>query len=227
MNCQICNHLMLPWCEHVLKCSRCGHGIRTDKAPEYDEEYRKKREKTQSLRDNQQCADNFFLMEYIDPNKINVETFEILDFGAGDGNFTSYVRGSYKYADEYELGDPWPTKQYDLVILRGVIEHLLSFEALFSLQPKYFYICATPDFNSPCAIQYGPDWNQLSPYHRHNFTAASLALLMRKYGYGLLGLHYPYIETPYRKNTDQQDFINKNPGHAYPGTMMSAICTRQ
>ncbi|KKK48436.1 hypothetical protein LCGC14_3145120, partial [marine sediment metagenome] len=101
------------------------------------------------------------------------------------------------------------------------------------------YICATPDFNSPCSFLYKSQWNQIDPpFHYHQFTATSITLLFAKYGFGLKALYYQYLETPYANfQKDADKFIknikryyeNKDPVntvHAYPGNIMSLIFER-
>ena len=58
--------------------------------------------------------------KFISPHPIS-KTLSILDFGGNDGGNTPFP-GSH--VDIYEVGDPWPTKQYDLIVCAHVLEHV-------------------------------------------------------------------------------------------------------
>jgi len=153
-----------------------------------------------------------------------------------------YLREQHKDITVYSDIEQIPENQFDLITFRGVIEHLYDFDDAFRLINKsikphaHIFVSATPDFNSPCAHVYVEQWNQICvPFHYHQFTAASLAILFAENGFGLKGLHYPYYETPYADfENDARYFISnvqhlykgeriESSLHAYPGTMMSAV----
>ncbi len=135
---------------------------------------------------------------------------------------------------------------FDLVTLRGVIEHIPNHASLIELLNNqlrvggFLYISATPDFSSPCAVLYKSYWGQIvTPEHIHQFTPASLQILLSKSGLVMKALYHPYIGTPYENwKTDSQDFLSnkevadlaganqeklKISKHPFPGNMMSVI----
>ncbi len=252
----------------LYKCNSCGHGFfypgvksSTDLIKYYDEEYAKEydpdiEDESFVLRKKQYNLDVELIKIYIFNDKISV-----LDYGCSTGQFLNampknwskygYEVNNYelKYISEHskdiitfsEVSKIYE-EFFDLITLRGVIEHLFDFNEIFSVinrclkENGIIYICATPDFNSPCSVIYKSDWNQITaPIHYHQFTAASISTLFAKQGFGLKGLLYPYANTPYADfHNDAIKFINNvkkflennslnDTSHPYPGTMMSLI----
>lgn len=98
----------------------------------------------------------------------------------------------------------YPESYFDLIIMRGTIEHLLNpklavSKVAFLLKPKgYFCIAATPNVNSFCADLYREKWNQFHPVrHIFYFSAETLSKLCSPFNLKLIGRYYPYEETPY------------------------------
>ena len=240
----------------VYKCENCGHGFlfpgfysENCLLKFYDKNYSKDynpklKTKNYQSRQIQYKLDATFLKPFIQSKIISV-----LDFGCSNGEFLKtlpsywtkygYERSGYFKQNKkiYSTIEEARKNKYDIITLRGVIEHLFNFDSLFSLiktslkKNGIVYICATPDFNSPCAVVYKKQWNQLIlPFHYHQFTLASLTILFAQHGLGLKAIHYPYMETPYSSfQKDSKKFINNITGkqidtnHAYPGNMMSVI----
>ena len=134
--------------------------------------------------------------------------------------------------------------KYDLVTMRGGIEHVGDHRNLISFLDRqlkiggHLYICATPDFASPGAIIYKEYWGQIaSPEHIHQFTPASLQILLSKANLVMKELHHPYIGTPYEnwesdklvflENLELENSTKSSSAerfkHAFPGNMMSVI----
>jgi len=240
----------------TYKCVNCGHGFLfpglknerhllafydNDYSKDYDPKVKTKNYKNRQI---QYQLDVAFLKSFIQSKIIS-----ILDFGCSNGEFLKAMPSYWtKYGYErnfcfktsktvYSTIEESKKNKYDIITLRGVIEHLFNFDALFSLiktslkKNGIVYVCATPDFNSPCAVAYKKRWNQLVlPLHYHQFTLTSLTILFAKHGLSLKAVHYPYLETPYASfQKDSKKFINnikgkqKSTNHAYPGNMMSAI----
>lgn len=95
---------------------------------------------------------------------------------------------------------------YDLIILRGVIEHyrepVKCLEKCSMLLKKggYLFITATPAGNSFAFYIYREKWRLFTPLeHIHFFTVDLLTRILEPFGLELLARHYPYEETPYAK----------------------------
>jgi len=253
---------------NLYKCDRCGHGffypgVRGQKELDrfYDEGYAHDYHpdvKNESFvkRHKQYRLDVSHIQDFLPAGNISV-----LDFGCATGQFLNAMPDHWrkngfevnKFEIEYVkknygniriLSDirQLPKQTFDLITLRGVIEHLFDFNNLFSVIEESLkkggmvYICATPDFNSPCSVVYKAQWNQIgAPLHYHQFTAASLAILFAKHHFGLKVLRYDYLDTPYEHFEDDAskfvDNVNsalKNQtlratDHAYPGTMITML----
>lgn len=252
----------------IYKCLFCGHGFfypgvktRTELLGHYNEDYSQtykpeRLSKDFRLRQKQYELDTAMIRGHNSKSKISV-----LDFGCSTGQFLNsmpaawkkygyevnrseldYVTKHYSHITMFSEIIELKKQKYDLITLRGVIEHLFDFQELFSVlnsslkKGGKIYICATPDFSSPAAVVYRSKWNQIAPpLHYHQFTAASIAILFAMHNFGLKLLSHPYAETPYA------DFANDSAGfirnvkrlghgrkpdrtaHAFPGTMMSLI----
>lgn len=58
--------------------------------------------------------------EFISPTR-PTKRLRILDYGGNDGGNTPFPES---HIDIYEVGDPWPTQQYDLIVCAHVLEHV-------------------------------------------------------------------------------------------------------
>ncbi|KKN42516.1 hypothetical protein LCGC14_0712390 [marine sediment metagenome] len=252
----------------IYKCNGCGHGFiypnfknNEELMKLYDETYGKTYdpdvdEKSIQLRDKQYSVDVELVKKYLSKERITV-----LDVGCSTGLFLNnmpsnwdkfgydiiqyyldYIKDNYKDITPLSETSKMKNDFFDLITLRGVIEHMFDFSELFLLINKklkkdgIIFICATPDFNSPCSYLYKSNWNQIDPpFHYHQFTATSITMLFAKHGFGLKALNYQYLETPYANfHNDADKYIKnikryyekKDPTdtiHAYPGNMMSLI----
>jgi 2-polyprenyl-3-methyl-5-hydroxy-6-metoxy-1,4-benzoquinol methylase len=134
-------------------------------------------------------------------------------------------------------------KKFDLIIIRGVIEHFIDpisiLKKCSTLLKKggCLFITATPVSDSFAFEVYREKWRLFTPPgHLHFFTVSLLSKIVKKYGLELLDHHYQYQETPYA-NT-QKDFkkikndlilFDKGLGKSvhtsppFPGSMMTAV----
>ena len=223
------------------------------KADYYDERYSEESNLTR-LRKIQYKQDIRLLKEITKIKRFN----KILDFGSGTGAFISLLPGQKKLGVEinksaiknglykknnipvYSSLEEVPEKSHDLVTMRGVIEHLpnpiKTLKELYTKVEKggYFYICATPDNDSPSSMIYREKWNQFyPPHHPHQFSRRSLTLIMAKIGFQLISYSSEYLNTPYSNiDNDGKAFINDARNYPnlplrkslpYPGTMLSMI----
>ncbi len=220
----------------------------------YDERYSNQAELT-ILRESQYALD----VEYLNKICNFKELINVLDFGSGTGKFLNRLPGVLKYGVEVNSSaiengiyrknnlkvvsnilDLPNELNFNLITMRGVIEHLSDpISILNNLSRKlkdggYFYICATPDNDSPCAMIFREKWNQFNPpVHIHYFSRRSIVHLAAQAGLQLISYECGYIDTPYANlKNDGKKFISaakqypKLPPYcspAYPGTMMSLI----
>ena len=93
--------------------------------------------------------------------------------------------------------------EYDLIMLRGVIEHFNDPVSVIRKVSKiitkggYLYITATPNGQSFAFDVYREKWSLFSVDHVHFFSVKHLDDIMTQYGFSLVSHHYQYEETPY------------------------------
>ena len=275
-NCPICLEDTYSYFSHkdlfnheveLMKCKNCGHGsyrnIWTQSqfdqiyGAEYAKDYLNLTE-THTQRQEQYVLDLLLLKEFF-PKRLKV-----LDFGCSSGEYLDSMpdlwdkfgyevnpalvsilnatRPGYRIYNNISDIDEY----FDLITLRGVIEHIPDHSILIEFIGKQLkiggtlYISATPDFSSPCAVKYKSSWNQiLSPEHIHQFTPASLQILLSTSGLVMKGLYHPYMGTPYENwESDSKLYLANRgiglpnslnskevnlPNHPFPGNMMSVI----
>lgn len=183
-------------------------------------EHRLKDSKARQLRDRMYEIDRDFLQRYISEGKI-------LDIGCNGGFFLNKLSKKFdrygididpkavRYAHRHFtfgrhvynyrlIEDRFPEEYFDVLIMRGVIEHLpdpkSAVERVSSLLKKkgLFYITATPNADSFCAYFYREKWRLFDPIqHIYYFNIRNLSRLVGLYRLKLLAWDYPYLETPY------------------------------
>lgn len=151
----------------------------------------------------------------------------VLDVGCSGGFFLSALGESFerfgvdidaeavKYAREnYPFGanvtcealedSKYADGSFDVIIMRGVIEHLpdpeKAVEKVAALLKKggIFFIAATPDVSSFCADLYREKWNQFHPVrHLTYFSLRTLSRFLKRWGLDYVAHQHPYLETPY------------------------------
>ena len=249
----------------IFKCRNCGHGsyrknftlaqFNSMYQVEYAQDYLDKNE-LHEQRKIQYKLDVELLGDLLN------EDLSVLDIGCSSGGFLDAMpsgwtksgqevnpelirllevaRPEYKVYRELDEAEG----KFDLITMRGVIEHiedhskLISFLAAHLKSGGHLYICATPDFTSPGAVIYKENWGQIvSPEHIHQFTPASLQILLSRANLVLKELHHPYMKTPYENWENDRRLLLKNLAlkkmsgnistedfkHAFPGNMMSVI----
>ncbi|MBI2770092.1 MAG: class I SAM-dependent methyltransferase [Burkholderiales bacterium] len=248
------------------KCINCGHGShdRQYTAEQFSEMYRAdyaadylvKEKALYQQRQVQYALDVGLLLASRQFGDVRV-----LDYGCSSGGYLDAMPGTWAkcgfevnpFHIEYirankphiaVFDSPAAVEgQFDVITLRGVIEHipdhadLLDFLGARLAPGGSVFITATPDFSSVCATLYKSRWNQVTcPEHIHQFSTASLALLLARAGLVLRSLNHPYMDTPYaRWEQDREQFMANfrrlrgdpaaliEPAHAFPGNMISAL----
>ena len=234
------------------KCPRCGY-MRVEPLPTeselnqlYDEDYGK----TRHLEDYIRLREQRQIQYNIDANHLNqfTKSTSILDFGCGDGSFLSSAKifGNYQELWGYdinrvELKHPHIQRlnhledirygYFETVVMRGVIEHLRNPRRTLNLllqkmsKGSIFYICATPNVDSPAYLRFGLDWHMVCPpYHIHYFSPRTLASLLAEYGFVIRDIRLDYENTPYANFPyDSMNYLSRELSVPLPGSMMSAV----
>lgn len=181
---------------------------------------RAKDKKKTEQRQRQYELDRDFIQTYVTSGKV-------LDVGCSGGSFLNVLSPEFerhgveidekavRYARKHFLFGanilccaleeaPYAAASFDLVVMRGVIEHLPDPVAALRrvgelLKPDgYFLISATPNVDSFCANLYREKWNQFHPIrHLWYFSVSTLSQLCARARLKLVGEDFPYLETPY------------------------------
>lgn len=242
----------------LFKCINCGHGHYGHKYSKnelnsiYEAEYASgyiEDSELSKLRRIQYKEDVKILKKYIDNDK----EISVLDYGCSNGGFLKAMPKFWrKYGFEInpthknyvkmmhpeiklvdDIGDI--NKSLDLIVMRGVIEHIQVFDKVIDNLCKKIkkggglFITATPNFESICSILYKEQWSQIkAPEHIHHFTIASLGILLMKHRLVLKNYDFQYFKTPYENwRRDKKIFLENNNKHnkvthAFPGNMITA-----
>lgn len=254
----------------IYKCTHCGHGnyLETEKLSGLNDMYDQNYATTyidsgqdHSLRIRQYRYDVNLLA-----SMSLGESIKVIDIGCSSGEYLdampdSWYKSGYevnkflksrleKERPNYQIYDQLTEieETFDLVTLRGVIEHIPDHTDLIQFLQKglkingLLYISATPNFNSICATLYKEKWSQIVfPEHCHQFTSVSLQILLSKANLVCKLIAMPYLNTPYENwSCDRVDFlknldsIKRNTKrintslkkHPFPGNMLSIIFER-
>ena len=162
-----------------------------------------------------------YLLKHIKTHK------SILDIGCGGGGFLQSFSDQYnKIGTEYDpvivretekkgikcySGDFLELKftetSFDVIILRGVIEHVLDPKGTLEkasdmlVKKGLMYITSTPNLSSVCAEVYRGNWNMVGPDHLYYFDESSLSGILNHKSMRLIAEHHFYEETPYANNS--------------------------
>ena len=196
-------------------------------------------------RDQQYDLDKKIILPYFDDN----QNQSILDFGCGNGLFLEKFK-SQKFGYEvnesitksknitYLDNNTLYEKNFDLIIMRGVIEHIKDFDIvlkkLFGTLNKggLFFITATP--NSSCLSFFldKKNFNQNCKEHLYHFNLINLSSFFLKNNLYNIDTIFQYYETPYA-NLNYDFKANKclpnNEDKVSPaavGNMMSLVFTK-
>ena len=173
--------------------------------------------KKMKLRNIQYYNDRGLIQKYISKGSV-------LDVGCGGGYFLSKFSKNFKKTGldidsrsaevgrkkfkikiiNKNLGNEKLRNKFDLIIFRGVIEHLYDPKKAIQrasnlLKRKgYLYFCATPNVQSFSAWLYRSKWNLWHPVQHINiFSVETLWKLCGKNKFNKIDEKYEYLETPY------------------------------
>ena len=138
----------------------------------------------------------------------------ILDYGCGNGTFLKLFKAKkigFEFNKEAKVDNSIKilslkkvfNEKYDLIIMRGVIEHIPNFEEIIKKLSKcvnkngLFYITATPNSNNLTFFLSNKDFNQNHPGHLFHFNNVNLSLLFLKNNFLNIDMRYEYLDTPY------------------------------
>ena len=161
-------------------------------------------------RSKQYFLDKKYIKKFYKDNKRN----SILDYGCGNGKFLKLFSGKkfgYEYNKNVKITSSIKTlsiqeikkKKFDLIIMRGVIEHLKDVKKILSILTKclkkngVFIILATPNTLSYCFVKNKKAFNQNNERHLYHFNFINLTDIFMRFGLFNFDTSLPYIETPY------------------------------
>lgn len=110
----------------------------------------------------------------------------------------------------------YPEHFFDVVVMRGVIEHMADPKAMLKhmlpwLKPNgLLYITSTPNTESLCAELYREKWKLFTADHQIHFSKKTIVGLGKELGFVLLDSDYFYLETPYANEIDDYRKILKD-----------------
>lgn len=271
--CVVCGGTdLIDWAsERYLKAKKCSNCAMISVNPHFSEaglkhlyeNYFIDRQTEDILRAQRQIVytiDRDWLLNFIDSGSI-------LDVGCSGGFFLShfddskwtkygveFAENSAQHArDEYgidvqvgNLVDLDFDRQFDIVTMRGTIEHLLDPVAALAkvaeiVKPGgFFFVTATPVGNCFSFDVYRHKWRLFTPLeHIHFFSVENLTSILTEFGFKQRGFHYQYEETPYAnpevdfkriqddiKEIEKNGFDNVDLSGPFPGSMMTAIWQR-
>jgi len=253
----------------ALECACCGMvtiepSLSEEGLVQFYSNYMKMRtdnEEKMRLRKVQYEQDLRFIMNFIENGKI-------LDVGCNGGFFLNVFDNNFeKYGIEIDPGaveyahqnfnldvrlekfgeDSFDNESFDLVIFRGVIEHMFDPKSALDrawevLKPggKLFF-SATPNIDCISADIYREKWRVWHPIEHINFfSVKTLHELMGKDRFNLLAAEYPYLGTPYEnqgqdyrklksdivlKEKGQWDEVKSSP--PFWGNMMNVVYSKK
>ena len=147
-------------------------------------------------------------------------SFNLLDYGSGDGAFVSYLRkkgiNAFGY-DEYFIKDsPGKLKEnsYNIITLWHSLEHVHNLDKLFStldnfLESKGKIIFSVPNMNAPERKYFSDNWKAYDiPRHLYHFDSLSLERLLKIKGYKIIKKKRMFLDTIYISILSKHDELS-------------------
>ena len=164
-----------------------------------------------------------------------VKQTKLLDYGCGNGNFLAKFKAK-KFGFEFNKSAKLnktikklslvsiKKEKYDLIIMRGVIEHIPNFDEVVKGLCKrlkkggFFYITATPNTNNLTFLLSPKDFNQNDVRHIYHFNNVNLSMFFLQNNLFNIETVYQYANTPYAKylndfkfsKTQLRNFVSVN-----------------
>jgi ubiquinone/menaquinone biosynthesis C-methylase UbiE len=183
---------------------------------------------------------------------------KILDIGGCDGGFLKHFpNNNDKYLVDIDpslkektkgqdidfkiydgISVPHEDSTFDLVSLRGVIEHVVkpreTLKEAYRILKKggTLFITATPDKDSFAYFVYKQYWSQFHPvFHYTHVGSKTINKILTEMGFEKSLITHPYFETPYENlESDYSKVVSdikndtlSNGSPAFMGTMMSGV----
>tara|TARA_Y100001970_G_scaffold294280_1_gene449694 strand:- start:46 stop:858 length:813 start_codon:yes stop_codon:yes gene_type:complete len=209
----------------------------------YSKEYYEKNYKKENAvfkpRKKQYILDKKILLEYFKDHKSK----SILDYGCGNGLFLKLFK-SKKFGHDlnpniekkskiiYLNSKEIIKKKFDLIIMRGSLEHMHNFKKILKLlfsstkNGGLFFITATPNSSSLAFNLNRIRFNQNHEQHILHFNHINLSNYFLKNKFLNVGVHFQYFKTPYM-NLKRDYKMLKNPKKGLmppsPGNMMTLV----
>lgn len=251
---------------NALRCNQCSmisinsHFTEEGLDAFYSNYYQNRTQdaKLRILRQDAYKVDRDWISHFISGGKV-------LDIGCSDGSFLSFFvvekwdrygidlteaalqLAATNHGIKTYMGKVWETevgRDYDLVMMRGVIEHFRDPIQVLDKCMEIFkpggllFITAIPAGDSFAFSIYREKWRMFTPYeHIHFFTVKLLTSLVEARGGNYVSHHYQYEETPYanlekdfKKISDDIFAIARDGGRCsidasppFPGSMLTAV----
>ena len=196
-------------------CTKCNYIFHKEKVSkndynlEYFNKFYKKNLKVTKNRNLEYQNDKNIILKFFDDRP----KCKILDFGAGNGNFLKKFK-SKKFI--YEINSRVFHKKikylninnikkykFDLIIIRGTIEHLSSLNNIKNILKSLkvnglLFISATPNWYNLNNLLMPKKFSQLHKLHISQFDYVNLGLFLLKQKMFSIHLDFPYYDTPYK-----------------------------
>ena len=173
----------------------------------------------------------------------------ILDVGCGPGWFLAALGDQWKKLGvEVSLSAMMEMDRYgiqnahdlslirpdwaDVIICNHVIEHIpdpIDFitDIRRILRPGGWLILGTPDFDSPCAQQFGDNYRMLhDPTHCSLFTLESMHRFLRDHAFTINAVRFPFPDRYATEDNLARWLCTSMVSPAWPGNWMTFYCSR-